>query len=279
VSTRRVMDQEVRLSPDGSRVAYVVKAPNVFTNANDYQLYVRDVTTVGPRKQGRLLLQADRISGVRWLDRKKLILHSEKKVMANGAWKSDVFTVDVDTDAIEPLGLPGKIEHYSASANGNMIVFSVSAPANGLSHSVVRQRDDRGYPVVFGDGMTPSASYLPKDEIFVARRTTTGSFQVSRLRLRDSSTSRTDSTLRDVLELNLSPNGKYLLIKYNIASYPSGWASAATPGWGCRGWTCVCFAFTISRMTIIKTPTRYLACASFVTTAATLSSIWFQPSI
>jgi hypothetical protein len=35
----------------------------------------------------------------------------------------------------------------------------------------------------------------------------------------------------------------------------------------------------ISRMTIIKTPTSYFACASFVTTAATLSSIWFQPSI
>ena len=34
----------------------------------------------------------------------------------------------------------------------------------------------------------------------------------------------------------------------------------------------------ISSMTIIKTPTSYFACASFVTTAATLSSIWFQPS-
>ena len=35
----------------------------------------------------------------------------------------------------------------------------------------------------------------------------------------------------------------------------------------------------ISRMTIIKTPTSYFACASFLTTSATLSSIWFQPSI
>src|ERR1700680_333529 len=35
----------------------------------------------------------------------------------------------------------------------------------------------------------------------------------------------------------------------------------------------------ISRMTIIKSPTSYFACASFATTAASLSSIWFQPSI
>src|SRR5260370_13386329 len=33
-----------------------------------------------------------------------------------------------------------------------------------------------------------------------------------------------------------------------------------------------------SRMTIIKTPPSYFACASLVTTAGTLSSIWFQPS-
>jgi hypothetical protein len=34
----------------------------------------------------------------------------------------------------------------------------------------------------------------------------------------------------------------------------------------------------ISRMTIVKTSTSYFACASPATTAATLSSIWFQPS-
>ena len=37
--------------------------------------------------------------------------------------------------------------------------------------------------------------------------------------------------------------------------------------------------FSISRMTIIKTSTSYFACASPATTAATLSSIWIQPSI
>jgi hypothetical protein len=35
---------------------------------------------------------------------------------------------------------------------------------------------------------------------------------------------------------------------------------------------------SISRMTIIKTSTSYFACASPATTAASLSSIWCQPS-
>ena len=44
------------------------------------------------------------------------------------------------------------------------------------------------------------------------------------------------------------------------------------------GWTCLYFPFSSSRMTIIKASTSYFACASPATTAATLSSIWFQPS-
>ena len=40
----------------------------------------------------------------------------------------------------------------------------------------------------------------------------------------------------------------------------------------------ICFAFSISRTMIIKTSSSYFACASSATTAATFSSIWFQPS-
>ena len=51
------------------------------------------------------------------------------------------------------------------------------------------------------------------------------------------------------------------------------------PGLGRPGWICVCFAFTISRLTIVKRSTSYFAGTSPAITAASLSSIWFQPSI
>src|SRR5579863_3878955 len=41
---------------------------------------------------------------------------------------------------------------------------------------------------------------------------------------------------------------------------------------------CLCFTFSCSRMTIIKASASYFACVSPATTAASLSSIWFQPS-
>jgi hypothetical protein len=41
---------------------------------------------------------------------------------------------------------------------------------------------------------------------------------------------------------------------------------------------CLCFTFSCSRMTIIKASASYFACVSPATTAASLSSIWCQPS-
>jgi hypothetical protein len=65
--------------------------------------------------------------------------------------------------------------------------------------------------------------------------------------------------------------------KCNVPSVP-GLLSLRRPPLGFRKGPALLYVQT-SRMTIIKTPTSYFACASFVTTAATLSSIWFQPSI
>jgi hypothetical protein len=85
------------------------------------------------------------------------------------------------------------------------------------------------------------------------------------------------SALASKRQLNRGHSGKATIRPGNESALKQSLRSH--PWLGLPGWTCVCFAFTISRMTIIKTPTCYLACASFVTTAATLSSIWFQPSI
>ena len=191
VSTRRVLDQEVQLSPDGSRVAYVVKAPNVFTNTNNYQLYVREVATAVVRRKGRLLLQADQISGVRWLSRTELIFRSEKKLKRTGALKSGVSTLNVDTGAIDQLSLLANVDQYSVSADGQTIVFSVIIQAAArLSPRVVKQGEERGYPIAFGEGMSQSTTYLPNDEVFVAHRRAGSTLQVRRLQFNGSPATR-----------------------------------------------------------------------------------------
>jgi dipeptidyl aminopeptidase/acylaminoacyl peptidase len=218
VRTRRIVYQEVRLSPDGSAVTYVVKAPNLDTNRNDYQLYVRELRAEGARQNGRMLLQADRISGIRWVGPGRLMALEE-----NGS-DSHLSFVDVSTGTVEKLELPNKIQEYSATADGDKIVFSVKASTkdSALSAETEKIREERGFPIAFGEGSIQSLEGLPEDEIFLATKTDEGKFSLKRLDFPDSTLA---PFLRDVSGLDLSPNGKYLLMRYSSDALPPGWGS------------------------------------------------------
>lgn len=178
VRTRRIVYHEVRLSPDGSEVAYVVKAPNLETNRNDYELYVRDLQETGIRENGRMLLQADEVSGVRWVASGRLMALAQSRSPSQVASENRLVTIDTATGTTETVGLGEKIEEYSASADGSTIVFSVNAPADdgALTAEKEKVREERGFRIAFGDGAVESAERLPKDEIFVAAKTPEGEF-------------------------------------------------------------------------------------------------------
>ena len=227
VRTRRIVDQEVELSPDGSEVAYVVKAPNLITNRNDYQLYVRDLHATDMRQNGRMLLQADRISGLRWLDSGRLMVLAEVGSSDKEVGDGRLSIVNVGTGTVEFQELPGKIQEYSASADGGKIVFSVQVPADdsAMAAKEKRVREERGFPVAFGDGLVQSPQGLPEVEIFLATKSYTGKFDLKRLDFSQSSGVPGEPSLRDVSGLDLSPDGKYLLMRYSSDVLPPEWGS------------------------------------------------------
>src|SRR6266550_7231206 len=55
----------IRISPDGSRVAYPVRSPNLAANANEVELYVRDLRA-DRISSGRSVVVGD-ISALQWL--------------------------------------------------------------------------------------------------------------------------------------------------------------------------------------------------------------------
>src|SRR6267154_411593 len=59
VGTLRVFEGQVDISPDGSFGAYVVRAPNVNTNKDEYRIYVRSLDQVDRRDNGRLVMESD----------------------------------------------------------------------------------------------------------------------------------------------------------------------------------------------------------------------------
>src|SRR3984957_8182666 len=103
VRTRRIVYHEVRLSPDGSEVAYVVKAPNLETNRNDFELYVRDLHAANIRENGRMLSRADQISGVRWIGSGRLMALAQTGAPGSVAGDNHLLIVDVAAGTTETL--------------------------------------------------------------------------------------------------------------------------------------------------------------------------------
>jgi dipeptidyl aminopeptidase/acylaminoacyl peptidase len=227
VRTRRIVNQEVQISPDGSRIAYVVKAPDLNANRNDYQLRVRDFKQVKERDNGRLVLQADKISGLRWLGPGQIVAHVETKPGTAKALKSGLYIVNAGTGALERPRLPTDIEQFSASADGETFVFTEKAIEDKTRAATDRDdekiREGRGFPIVFGEGDPRTYDHPREDVIYLAKKTGTGSFAVKELYFAESEDSPKQSTLREVRRLDLSPDGKHLLVVYSDRTLPAGW--------------------------------------------------------
>jgi dipeptidyl aminopeptidase/acylaminoacyl peptidase len=231
VKTKRIVNQEVQVSPDGSRVAYVVKAPDLNANRNDYQLRVRDLKQGKERENGRLVLQADNISGLRWLGPAQVVAHVESKPGSAKALESGLYMVNVATGALERLRFPTGIEQFSASADGETFVFSEKAIEDKARAEIDRDeeksRERRGFPIVFGEGDPKTYDQPREDVIYLAKKTGTGSFAVKKLYFVESDVSPEQSTLRRVSWLDLSPDGKHLLVVYSDRTLPPGWEQEA----------------------------------------------------
>jgi len=225
VRTRRIMEQEVRISPDGTMVAYVVKAPDLARNRNDYRLYARKLTQTDNRDTGRLLLGADHLSGIRWLSSGKIAVRVERRMQGRAHELVEVDIVNPETGSSEKIDFPKPMADYGISANGDLIVFSSLASAQSESSDSQhneKNREDRGYRISYGAGSGGGIDQLPQYSLYVGRRTRTG-LEAKRLYFSGPGNAPRRSVLAWVERLNLSPDGKYLLLNYSADSLPDGW--------------------------------------------------------
>ena len=228
VRTRRIVEQEVRLSPRGTMVAYIVKAPDLTGNRNHYRLYVRDLAKTGKRENGRLLLDADKLSDLRWLNSGKIAVRVEERTQSHAHKASDVDIVDPESGSFETIEFPVQMVDYSISANGELVVFSspskVRPESSDTQHSQKR-REDRGYRIPYGAGSGGGIDQLPQYSLYAGRKKRTGSWEVKRLYFSGPGNAPRRLSLTWVEGLNLSPDGKYLLLNYSDDSLPEGWAN------------------------------------------------------
>lgn len=231
VRTRRLPLEEpdlpspIQLSPDGTLVAYVVKGPNVSTNRNEYQLYLRGTVPGEVRENGRLILKADGISGIHWLGAKRFVAEITKN-SETGA-ESELAFVDAAKGRVNSVSLPRDVKNWTISQDGKTIVFSQpvdpETPTPGQA-AEKKSRDERGYAIAFGKGLdNQSTSFFPAYEIFLGHISGKGLTSTKKLFFTGPGNISRRSSLRGVMQLNLSPDGNRLLITYEAESTPEGW--------------------------------------------------------
>ena len=227
VRTRRIVEREVQISPDGSQVAYLVKAPDLAENRNAYQLYVRNLAQTDRRENGRLLLTADKLSNLRWLSSGKIILRVERKSEKEENVDSELDIIDANTASRSTVGFPTQMVDCSVSVDGQHVAFSSLAPVQHKPSDVGpeerRTRDERGYRIVYGEGDGGGIESPPEYEIYIGKVSSAGVTEATKMYFGGLENTPRRSTLRWVEGLNLSPDGKYLLLNYSTDFLPQEW--------------------------------------------------------
>jgi hypothetical protein len=172
----REIDREVRISPDGRHVAYILEAPNLITNQNDYELRVRDLGQTSHLENGSLVFQStDLISGLTWLTdgkRVALIARSFKD-------RSKILFVNTETRDMESVvEVPNGVGQYSVNATGELVAYTTNLRIT----SPARTAEDktRGFsipPNFFSKTLAehhPAFSFFDRCAIVVMNRTQTG---------------------------------------------------------------------------------------------------------
>ena len=218
VRTKRVYRAQVQLSPDGKEVAYVVKAPDIEKNKNEFQVYLRAVRSDATRSNGRLLYKSeDSIDGLQWTRNPSRVVFLEQHA---GAGK--IISLDPQKGYKEVVAQAEGLSSFSVDAVGRTFIYS--AEINKTANNARHQAEEYGYPVIFGQGIEPEEA-VPSSSLFLTRRRQGAPFAASQLALRWNDNTMPASA-SGVQGLSLSPDGKFLTFNYQASHIPQHWKAS-----------------------------------------------------
>jgi dipeptidyl aminopeptidase/acylaminoacyl peptidase len=216
VRTRRLYRGQVELSPDGSMVAYVVKAPNVDANRNQFLLYLKPLRLSERRSNGRLLYRSDwPLDGLKWTEHPtKLVLLEQRGSLG------EILSMDWRFGRRQVVARAPGMEAFAVDRDGQEFVFS--AQANPKSPQEVRLRN-YGYPIVFGEGLTPEESRETFSVLSLVKKARGKRFETSRVPQPWTRDHSRRTSFSNIQALSLSPNGRYLVFNFQNHRIPQSW--------------------------------------------------------
>lgn len=225
----------IALNPQGTMVAYLVKAPNLQTNKNDIELYIRAFP--GKETERSKFLGSNVVfSEMHWLrDGRHLAI-----LMKSGPHVV-LASIDVETGVRTILQKAvSDIEEYSIDTTGDTVVYSTDSTSK-LSGQHTEQEMETGYRVPNqGDpaaGQVRTSLFRDK-ELFLVHRLKSGEWAApKRLEIRHPLSGQLERTIvcTDRFDLSLSPNGRQLLLtlpgldlrgNLNTSDWPRVWKTS-----------------------------------------------------
>ncbi|WP_035351583.1 prolyl oligopeptidase family serine peptidase [Edaphobacter aggregans] len=213
----------LQMNPQGDRVAYLVKSPNLRTNHNDIELYVGSLGATGT-PQVKLVLTNEDAASLQWEgDGRHVVLlmtvnghrSLEEIDTSSGVTHS---LLNVDEDVVE----------YSITPDGRTIAFATENATNNPNIPDLPRTPDeseRGYRIQFASS---SRSPFSTRRVYIARRLSSNRWtSPKQIAIRSPLTSlnTTDIPYAGELGLSLSPSGTRLLFRYIDSSTerPPSW--------------------------------------------------------
>jgi len=232
VCVRRIIPDEVKVSPDRKQVAFLVKAPNLTTNKNEYQLRLRNLENLHGIDNGKLILSStEELSGVRWLKDGKRIALLENRAKP----KSRILFVDTIAGTAEIITEAAtEIMDYSVNSDGDTVAYTTFLETLRLPQAMTSPEiASRGFHIPFKVYPQMLAhernGYTERQAVQVLRRKqneavwaqTTVSSPADKLRGGQSL-----AGFNQPFGISLSPDGNYLAFLYAPDAIPHEWSKS-----------------------------------------------------
>jgi len=208
----------IQISPDGSRIVYPVRSPNLATNENDIEIYERKLPE--DLKHFRKPLLVGDISSVRWMADSRhltmLIKEQGRRVLER---------VDAETGDREVLvKADTDIAEYSVDHSGKTMVYVTDTPKEDPKGGPSPQEISSGYRIPF---LTSADASTPSRRLFVTHRKGGGWTGLEPITIRSPLSQQALAVLTYLSDLQptLSPDGRLLLVSYwdFSGSMPDEW--------------------------------------------------------
>lgn len=216
VQTRYLLKQDgessLKINPQGTLAAYLVRVPNLETNDNDIALYIRQLSGDVPASV-KLVAITPQLSQIEWLSDGRHLA-----ALAPIKGRLAVVLFDVNTGNSEVLASEQEdIEEYTINGRGDTVVFALRVTAmTTLRHS--KQEIASGYRIpndsIPSLAMTWRSRWVPY-RLWIRRRIQSGGWtRPVIVPVHSPFTGKLLQTIRCATRFNLSlsPNGYHLLV-------------------------------------------------------------------